>query len=104
MDAHAPRHLAARAAHVDHVADRFLVAELVGLDLRVVARDRQVGAVAGALEDVVRDTDLGRARLDLRGAGRVREHEALDRDVRSGRCHVEAVRARDLDSADGLRA
>ncbi len=65
MDMNPLRDLAARAADVDHVPERFLVAELVAIDLRVVAGDRQVRAVARAFEDVVGEADVGRAGVDL---------------------------------------
>ena len=73
---------------------RLLVAELVAIDLGIVAGDRQIGAVAGLFEHVVREANVRRSRPDLRRAGRVGEEESIDLDVGGRRGHVEPVAAR----------
>src|SRR5262249_41326717 len=102
VDVDALRDLAARAADVDHVAERALVAELAAIDFRVVAGNREVGAVSGAREHVVREADVRGAGADLRLPRAVREDEPVDLHVGRIARHVEPVAPRKGDAAGGL--
>src|SRR5262245_56713224 len=103
MNPHPLRDLAARSAHIDHIAESGLVAELVAIHLRVMAGDRQISAIADALEEVAGKADVGRAGPDLVPAGGVGEQESFNLDVGGGAGHVEALRSSDLHAADCLR-
>jgi hypothetical protein len=103
MNPHAARDLAARSTHVDHIAERSLVAKLVEIDLRIIARDRQISAVARTFEEVAGESDVGRAGPDLNPPGGMGEQESLDHDVGGGARYIEPLGAGDLNAPDGLR-
>src|SRR5262249_11181931 len=103
MDPYPLRDLAARSAHIDHIAKCGFVAELVAIHLRVMSGDRQISALAHAFEEVAGKAYVGGAGPDLVLAGSMSEQESFYLDIGGGAGHVEAACTGDLHAADCLR-